>query len=255
MEFFGKLYHVNNIEQLMLLAPKLKEQTYNSQMILIRGIPALSREVFLIFSRHLSDHNKDKDKFISWDFGEVMELKEDPNAKNYLFSKEAVPFHWDGAFHEEPGILVFNCIEGLAKETGRTLFANTKKIISSKSSVDIEFLHKQTIEYRTEKLAHYGGCINKKIINRHPHTGEYVLRLGEAVSTKLNPVTRNINDPRAIKLVEQLEMDLYSPDYCYAHDWQAGDLLLADNHALLHGRESIGSDQINPRHLRRIQIR
>jgi alpha-ketoglutarate-dependent taurine dioxygenase len=255
MSFFGKLYNIYSFEGLLELAPLLEDQTYLSQLVLIRGLNSLSKEELVQFSKLIGQKYNDDNKFISWDFGQVMELKEDSNAKNYLFSTEAVPYHWDGAFHEEPGILVFNCIEGLGSKAGRTLFANTKKIISDKQAADIEYLSKQKIEYKTEKLAHYGGSILREVVSNHPVTGEQVLRFGEEVETKLNPVERIINDSRTEKLIKEMEIDLYDPKYSYAHDWQAGDLLLADNHGLLHGRESFTSKEKATRHLRRIQVR
>ena len=255
MSFFGKAYNISSFEELMNLAPVLEEQTYKSQLVLIKGLGALEKDKLLEWSRRLNKKTTDMDKFISWDFGFVMELKEDLNPKNYLFSKEEVPYHWDGAFHEEAGVLIFNCIEGTAKNTGRTLFANTKKIISNMGAGDINYLETQLIEYKTKKLAHYGGRLERSPLDRHPITGEKVLRFGEEVKTSLNPVRRIINDERTRELINELEKELYKEENCYRHEWVAGDILLADNHSLLHGRESFAQSDNGERHIRRIQLR
>jgi alpha-ketoglutarate-dependent taurine dioxygenase len=253
---FGKTIEVTSFGQLMELAPKLEEETYQSQIVIIKGLPALDRNEFLKFSRGLNNKLDDHEKFISWEFGNIMELKEEVDPKNYLFSKEPVPFHWDGAFHEEPGILVFNCIETLGDKKGRTLFANTKKIMEQMNPADIEYLETQSAEYETQKLAHYGGRIERELVSIHPRTGEKTLRFGEEVSTSLNPVKRTIKDNKTLELVLGIEQKLYLDRYCYAHDWSPGDILLADNHALLHGREGFsGKSEVGKRHLRRIQLR
>ena len=58
--------------------------------------------------------------------------------------------------------------------------------------------------------------------------------------------------PRLSFLLEDLRRRLYAPEFHLEHQWQAGDLLLADNHALVHGRRAFAKDC--PRHLRRIQL-
>ena len=49
-----------------------------------------------------------------------------------------------------------------------------------------------------------------------------------------------------------LKQALYSPSNFYAHEWQTGDVVIADNFSLLHGREEFVSK--SPRHLRRVQV-
>ncbi|MBT4792709.1 MAG: TauD/TfdA family dioxygenase, partial [Halobacteriovoraceae bacterium] len=173
-------------------------------------------------------------------------------SKNYLFTKEKVPFHWDGAFHEVPSILAFHCLEETTG--GRTLFADTTKVIMNLKESEIALLEEHSIEYETEKLAHYGGHISQKVIAKHPFTLKKILRLGEEVYTEFNPVKRIIKSENLKNIVLKLEVDLYKPSYCYAHEWKKGDLLLVDNYSLLHGREPFTNFE-KKRHIRRIQIR
>ncbi|MCB0417979.1 MAG: TauD/TfdA family dioxygenase, partial [Bdellovibrionales bacterium] len=42
------------------------------------------------------------------------------------------------------------------------------------------------------------------------------------------------------------------PANFYAHEWKTGDVVLSDNHTLLHGREAFVSG--SPRHLRRVHV-
>ena len=187
------------------------------------------------------------------DFGQVMELKESQDPKNYLFSREAVPFHWDGAFHEVPSILLFNCIQAMGKG-GETIFTNTESIWDSWSEEKRNQLARIKVQYTTEKKAHYGGTISQDLLAKHPKTGASVLRFGEEVKTKLNPVNRRASNPKDEVFLQDLDRMLYDQKFCYQHRWQEGDILLADNHSLLHGRRPFQAE-VKARHIRRIQIR
>lgn len=252
MRFLPKTLTINSIDELSEIQKTIKSEVYKHKLVLIKGLNALEKEEFLEFARNTAGKKSDKDRFIGWDFGYIMELKTQVNPENYLFSTEKVPFHWDGAFHEVPGILVFNCIS--SSSGGRTLFTNTESILNSLESSKRNLLDELSIKYKTEKKAHYGGVKEQAVIAIHPITAAQTIRLGEEVATKLNPVNRTIPNERQTKLINEIDSELYKERFCYAHEWQAGDLLLADNHTLLHGREEIKDNDFK-RHIRRIQIR
>lgn len=194
---------------------------------------------------------------LPWDFGVVMEMRAHEEPKNYLFTHGPVPFHWDGAFHQEPRYLLFHCIEApLADCGGETLFANTH-YIWSKASIDeqSEWMG-QKIKYKTEKRAHYGGEIEVTMVQKHPHTQETILRFAEPVPpSMLNPVEMQIdglNEEEKEHWLNELVPYLYNPQNCYQHTWRANDIVLADNFSLLHGRRAFKA--FSPRFLQRIQI-
>ncbi len=94
------------------------------KLVLVRGLRDLGAEDLLHFAA--ADRARD---LIHWNFGPLMEMKADPATENYLFSREAVPFHWDGAFHLEPRVLVFHCVEAPRAEFGgQTTFADAEAI-------------------------------------------------------------------------------------------------------------------------------
>jgi alpha-ketoglutarate-dependent taurine dioxygenase len=101
-----------------------------------------------------------------------------------------------------------------------------------------------TVTYNTDKVVHYGGTFTAPLLGRHPVSGEAVLRYAEPVED-LNPVRLEV-------LLEEMRLLLYDPAACYDHVWRTGDVVLADNHALLHGRRAF--TQAAPRHLRRVNI-
>ena len=187
-------------------------------------------------------------EILEWDFGKVMDVKTDPGKENYLFSEEAVPFHWDGAFYKEPSYLIFNCMNHCQTDNGRTLFTNTEKILESLTDEEYTAWKNIKLEYTTEKKAHYGGKFETYFITR-----DYRLRYAEPVQTKHNPISLKVSGcDDSESFIQAMQKKLYQDTFCYRHTWQPGDLLVANNHTLVHGREAL---QINsPRHIRRIQV-
>lgn len=204
------------------------------------------RDDFLAFAKSLGE-------VLEWSFGPINELQSQQDAKNYLYTEEAVPFHWDGAFATVPHILLFQC-EASDVLGGETLFTDTALLLQSFTPREQVRLKEIGASYRTEKLAHYGGSITQPLWALHPKTQEPVLRFAEPVHSSKNPVLRVLHCPRPEdeKLVLELERRLYRPPFCYRHQWKKQDLLIADNHALLHGRAPLVKD--GKRHIRRIQI-
>jgi alpha-ketoglutarate-dependent taurine dioxygenase len=92
------------------------------------------------------------------------------------------------------------------------------------------------------------------MIVRNPASGEETLRFAEPVHD-LNPVTLEIHgiaaQQREAMIAEMAEL-LRKPKYCVAHAWRSGDVLIADNYVLLHGRNAF----VHPtqRHIRRVNI-
>lgn len=225
----------------------LKEE----KLVLLRGFTELERDEFLAYCKGFAER-----RILEWDFGPVMELRESPDPKNYLFSRERVPFHWDGAFHQVPTYLAFSCIEAPVEGAGgETLFTNTESIWEKSSEAEKNFYAGIELTFETRKLAHYGGKITGPLVQSHPESGKPILRFAEAVSTELNPVTLEVSgivENERDEFVTGLTRKVYDPSFCLAHTWQKGDFLFADNHSLIHGRRAFEKDC--PRHLRRVQI-
>ncbi len=222
-----------------------------AKLVLLRDFAEITRDEFLRYCRACPGR-----QVLEWDFGPVMELREGPNPRNYLFSREGVPFHWDGAFHRVPTYLVFNCVEAPgAGAGGETLFTNTELIWAEASEADRSFWAGLELHYETARVAHYGGSITGRMVQSHPESGQPILRFAEPVKTDLNPVTLTIlgiPDSKQAGFLEDMTRRIYSPRYCYQHTWHQPDILIADNHSLIHGRHPF--TQHAQRHLRRIQL-
>ncbi len=201
------------------------------------------------FARTLGD-------LLAWEFGLVNELHYDPQARNYLYSDESVPFHWDGAFAQSPHLLIFHCVKAPPKGSGgETLFTDCQSLLNSLTKQQYQHLSSLTLIYETEKKAHYGGTATTPCIMKHPVTQKPTLRYAEPVVTEKNPVALSI--PKLTKeeqydFEELMKEKLYDPAFCYSHEWQDNQLIIADNHALLHGRNAF--TQPYSRHIRRVQV-
>lgn len=222
-------------------------------MFTLKSDQDLTEEQLLQFAQTLSQNEGElKDKLLHWEFGPVMTMKHDPNAANYLFSDEAVPFHWDGAFFKEPSLLLFYCLESEGNG-GETLFADTEAIWNSLSFAEQELCRQVTLTYETEKKAHYGGKISVPLVQKHPRTGKTILRMAEKVESSRNPVKltlEGVNRPEVF--YRWLTSKLYHPDFLTEHRWHKGDLLVVDNFTYLHGRRPLKTNK--QRTFKRIQV-
>ncbi len=227
----------------------LKNEIREHPLVIIRE-QELNDQELIKLAASLSEKNGSlKEKVLHWDFGPVMTMKFDPQAENYLFSAESVPFHWDGAFYEEPQYLLFYCTESNGCG-GETLFSHSTFLYH-----DIHSLYpNHTLTYQTEKKAHYGGQFSTLLYRDHPFHGEKIVRFAEKVETERNPVSLSIDgsEEQANTLYNDLSNRLYQSRYCYEHRWRKGDLLIADNFTLLHGRKALLAN--TSRSFKRLQI-
>lgn len=235
--------------------PDLLRQLDAESLVVCRDFPRLSRDELLAYCRSAATGGEDP--LLHWGFGPLMDLRVDEASSNYLFSRERVPFHWDGVFFEVPHVLVFQCLEAPEPGAGgETLFCRAEKLYAAIPRELRQRWAGAEITYTTEKLAHYGGEVTIPLFGTHPNKGTPVVRFAEAVTTEKNPVTTRVSGVSARDaedLTRYLTEQIYAEAFCHVHTWRAGDLVLADNHSLLHGRRAFRKDA--PRHIRRVQIK
>ncbi len=232
----------------MLDLDELVQLLDTHRVVLLRGLAPLPPEALAAASRKLGPLQP-------WRFGSVHELKYDAEAENYLYTDHAVPLHWDGAFAERaPRWLVFRCVSAPPPGSGgETVFVDTTRVLANATPAQAQ-AWAADVRYTTEKVAHYGGSFTARVIQPHPRTGAPVLRYAEPVDD-LNPVTvevLGVSPERAATLQASLRDALYAPEAQLVHAWLPGDVLLADNHTLLHGRRAYTSPGM--RHLLRVNV-
>ncbi|MEQ1922962.1 MAG: TauD/TfdA family dioxygenase [Pyrinomonadaceae bacterium] len=218
------------------------------RLVVFRGFALLDGEAFPEFCQGFGEAQE-------WDFGVINTLRCSPDAKNYLYTNREVPFHWDGAFVGQiPSFIIFHCDAAPDPASGgETLFSDTTLMLGCAPSEMRERWRAITITYTTEKIVHYGGTFTSPLIGRDASECE-VIRYAEPVAD-LNPVGLQIDGIDASEyapFLQDMHTRLNDKAVCYVHQWQDGDLVIADNHTLLHGRRAFNAD--TRRLIRRVNI-
>jgi alpha-ketoglutarate-dependent taurine dioxygenase len=241
-----------DVRQLSLAA--LREQLARHRLLVLRGFaPFASQD-------ELSDYCATWGPLLHWDFGTVFEVVEKDNPNNYLFTSGSVPYHYDGAFAKQvPWLQIFHCVEATGHgRGGETIFCDTVAVWGDAPPDVREKWQRIEIEYATDKVAHYGGRFRAKLVGKHPLTGATTLRFAEpanADTVRLNTPELHVfglGEAEIPAFFADLLRRLYDPANVYAHAWRPGDLVITDNHALLHGRTPYKSKQ--PRRLWRVHV-
>jgi alpha-ketoglutarate-dependent taurine dioxygenase/1,4-dihydroxy-2-naphthoate octaprenyltransferase len=230
-------------------AAQIMDWVHEHRVLIFRGFEVFDKTGFALYAQTLGEP-------LQWPFGAINELKVKPDAKNYLYTPSGVPLHWDGAFVGKiPYLIFFQCLTAPRPEDrGGTTFSDTTRALARAGASQRARWERATLRYSTEKVVHYGGSITQRLVQAHPVTGEATLRFAEPVND-LNPVTVEVlgaAPAEQASLIAELQAALYEPEVLLVHTWADNDLVLADNHALLHGREAFLNP--NERHIQRINI-
>jgi alpha-ketoglutarate-dependent taurine dioxygenase len=157
----------------------------------------------------------------------------------------------------DPRYFFFQCLDATPGAGGETVFCDTTAVYRDADAELRKRWAEISVTYTTEKLAHYGGQVTEKLISQHPGTGVPVLRFAEPLDPAVykNPVfatVDGVDEAEADGFLAMMAELLHRPEYCYAHDWQAGDIVIADNFALVHGRNAFNGP--TKRHLQRVEV-
>lgn len=230
---------------------QLARWTEESRVLVLRGFPLLEKDEFAEYCRQWGE-------LLTWDFGAVLDLVVKDNPSNYLFAPGDVPFHWDGAFTPTtPGFFLFQCLDAEPGAGGETVFCDTTQVYRHAPEEIRSRWADVTVSYHTEKLAHYGGEVTRPLLSTHPRSGLPTLRFAEPLPAErfLNPLDVRVDgvpEDEVPAFLDDLTERLHDPAFCYPHAWLPGDIVIADNHALVHGRNAFtGSPK---RHLQRVQV-
>src|SRR5262249_35573217 len=149
----------------------------------LRGFSPLSTDALMKLAGSLGEP-------LEWEFGAVNELVAKSDAKNYIYTTAAVPFHWDGAFVGKiPHYILFSCeIAPPENRGGETIFADGEGILREATPAQRTLWESTSVTYSTQKLVHYGGSFTSPMVVYHPVSGNKILRFAEPVRD-LNPVS------------------------------------------------------------------
>jgi alpha-ketoglutarate-dependent taurine dioxygenase len=242
--------HANAID---LEIGELREIFLEHRLVILRGFSTFrSPEAF-------SDYCARWGELCLWPFGTVLELVEHDDPKDHIFDHSYVPLHWDGMYRPQvPEYQIFHCVS--APESGcggRTTFTDTTLTLKNADSSKIDVWRNVTGSY-SRQMEFYKSQTTSPIISHHPLRGYEVIRYNEppkSEGTFVNPPDlefKGLLPDDLDRFHQDLKDALYDSKNFYAHEWKDGDLVIADNFTLLHGRESFVSK--SSRHLRRVQV-
>lgn len=229
----------------------LARWTEESRVLVLRGFKLMEKQEFADYCRRWGE-------VLKWEPGEVIDLVVEENPRNYLFASGDVPFHWDGAFAEaDPRYFFFQCLDATPGAGGETVFSDTTAVYRDAAQAERAAWAQVSMTYTTEKMVHYGGKVTEKLVAQHPGTGVPVLRFSEPLDPAeyKNPLAvavHGVDEAEADEFLASLAERLHRPEYCYAHDWRKGDIVIVDNFALVHGRNAFNGP--TARHLQRVQV-
>ncbi len=232
----------------------LRELVRREHLIVLRGFRSFQH------AESFSNYCQGWGEISIWPFGKVLELIEQDKPEDHIFDNSYVPLHWDGMYRPQvPEFQIFHCVKApLSNQGGRTTFSNTILVLQNASADTKKLWNKVTGIYQ-RKMEFYDSKVASPIITKHPYQDFFVIRYNEPHNEKkghfINPPELKFTGLSHEELIEfhsSLEQMLYAPSNFYAHEWQTGDLVIADNFSLLHGREAFISK--SPRHLQRVHI-
>lgn len=232
----------------------LRNLFWQNQLVLLRGFDTFKN------SDDFSNYCEFWGEISLWPFGKVLELIEQDNPEDHIFDNNYVPLHWDGMYRPQvPEYQIFNCVKApLSGQGGRTTFSNTILVLKHASAELKELWHKVTGTYQ-RKMEYYNSKTVSPIITKHPKKEYSVIRYNELPSADkghfLNPPDlefTGVSHEELDVFHQSLKKALYAPSNFYAHEWRTGDIVIADNFSLLHGREEFVSK--SPRHLQRVHV-
>lgn len=232
----------------------LRELVKREHLIVLRGFQTFQN------TESFSDYCERWGEISIWPFGKVLELIEQERPEDHIFDHSYVPLHWDGMYRLQiPEFQIFHCVTApLPGKGGRTTFSNTVLALKYASSSAKKLWQKVTGIYQ-RKMEFYQSKTVSPIIDKHPHRDFAVIRYNEPPSEDkghfVNPPDLEFTgiEPDELDIFHHsLKQALYDPSNFYAHEWQTGDIVIADNFSLLHGREAFVSK--SPRHIQRVHI-
>ncbi len=233
---------------------ELRKIFQNEHLIALRGFRTFKG------ADDFSDYCERWGEISIWPFGKVLELVEQENPQDHIFDNNYVPLHWDGMYRRQvPEYQIFHCVQApLTGKGGKTTFSNTILALEH-ASAELRNQWNQITGVYQRKMEFYNSKTVSPIITRHPHRDFPVIRYNEPPSNDkghfVNPPNlqfSGVSNQDQEKFHRSLKSALYSPKCFYAHEWQTGDVVIADNFSLLHGREEFVSK--SPRHIRRVHV-
>lgn len=232
--------------------------------LVLRGFAKMSKDDFIEGTRRFGP-------LASNPHGYITDVKEVDDPKISVFTREAMPVHFDGMFRikqgtvdqaEIPFMQIFQCVQPPAPtdEGGITVFIDTRRILAEAfTPEEVERLKKLNIGYYMPPSGMFGGkWMHFDVVVPHPITGVDIIRTHEPWSQEksekfsiLAKATHEEEAEEVQQFFDKISSLFFDDRFAYKHNWEKHDILFADNHSQLHTRTAYKTAS---RHLRRLHI-
>ncbi|MEO1050738.1 MAG: TauD/TfdA family dioxygenase [Bacteroidota bacterium] len=165
------------------------------------------------------------------------------NQKGKGFVNAGQAWHSDGSIYNKAMHLSIFAIEVIPQDGAATYFTSLSKALDRMPPEMKKRLEQTCADYGKQYAPH-------PVIWQHPITGHDVLHVSEGFKGKY--VDKTSGEPYSEK--ENKEIDdllsklLWEENTYYEHQWQIGDLLIADNYALAHYAKPSNSNTLRVLH-------
>lgn len=203
-----------------------------------------------------------------WAFGAVHVVKPADKPQGVVHSLEKTPLHWDLNMlpDSDPQVqrnpkfcaskFMLYCKTAPQPGEGQTTIVDSRNVLRKVGQQVAQQWQDVNITYYT-KMTYFGGSPRAySLVDRHPRSGELILRYQEGTDSTLQTLSQTVEgyDEAAQKaLLDQVNALVYDPQCLIAHAWSEGDLVLIDNYRTLHGRLPMSAASAS-RELWRVQV-
>ena len=209
---------------------------------------------------------------VMWKFGAVLSIKPQLNPDGSHSSRETLPLHFDLCYPPDylakSGLyedyvsqyFMLYCVKAPSKHAGgKTNFVNGRRLLEAASVQEITQWKNTTISNSTPLVYHGGRTYSYPVIMSHPKTDEPILRYLEPSENRVQAVESECSiggevlEARAFEeFSDRMKRMMRDPRWYLEHTWTDGDIVLIENHLLLHGRTQVNEE--TERELWRVQI-
>ncbi len=187
-------------------------------------------------------------------FGDILEDAPTGQERNIVSSTGELLLHFDHWLIEGyPKPTHFTMLYGIevVPVGGETILVNVMKAyndlpVSLKDKIDnMQAIHYYDYSYSPEYETKASGRVRKASTpSGQPHAIHPVARIHPSdkskkvlyISPKNTERILGIADEESEVVLQELYTYIEKPEYMYLHKWRVGDVLIWDNHAMLHGR-------------------
>ncbi|WP_250438723.1 TauD/TfdA family dioxygenase [Caballeronia sp. AZ1_KS37] len=230
---------------------QLPSWTRKYRLLILHGLGELSSDELLRLASAIGEP-------MSQGTSLIVDIREiDNQFESFLFSSAPVPLHYDGALGSQaPDLVMLRCHRSsLRGGGGEGLYVDTVRSFQLLAEETKETLRASTVIYQLSD----GSARTIPLIARDMYSTFETIRLvaniaddgwrNDSIEIAARDQSGRDVTSTLLSLVEQLS----TPVHCYTHIWSAGDIVLVNNHAILHGRRSFPAGA--GRHLQRVHIR